>query len=97
MLKQDNKILAEQPCRCFSGSLLLMLAGTYTAVNYGSRCISRPNAPTVVGDDRGTRYGSRKVERLVTFPVETALNGATDVRPCAFILYHRLFYRMGRI
>ena len=38
------------------------------------------NAPTVVIMTEGKGMAAEEVERQVTFPIETAVNGATDVR-----------------
>lgn len=61
-------------------SVLLMLAGVYTANNMEVDVFPDLNAPTVVVMTEAKGMAPEEVERLVTFPLETAVNGATDVR-----------------
>lgn len=61
-------------------SVLLMLAGAYTATNMEVDVFPDLNAPTVVVMTEAKGMAPEEVERLVSFPVETAVNGATDVR-----------------
>ncbi|MDR0728512.1 MAG: CusA/CzcA family heavy metal efflux RND transporter [Prevotellaceae bacterium] len=61
-------------------SLLLMVAGTYTAVNMEVDVFPDLTAPTVVIMTEAKGMAPEEVEQLVTFAVETAVNGATDVR-----------------
>lgn len=61
-------------------SLLLMITGFYTASNMEVDVFPDLNAPTVVVMTEAKGMAPEEVERLVSFPVETAVNGATDVR-----------------
>ena len=61
-------------------SVLLMVGGIYTSYNMEVDVFPDLNAPTVVVMTEARGMAAEEVERLVTFPVETAVNGATDVR-----------------
>lgn len=60
--------------------VLLLLAGTYTAVNMEVDVFPDLTAPTVVVLTEAHGMAPEEVERMVTFPVETAVNGAGNVR-----------------
>lgn len=61
-------------------AVLLMVGGTYTAFHTDVDVFPDLNAPTVVIMTEANGMAPEEVERIVTFPVETAVNGATDVR-----------------
>lgn len=60
--------------------VLLMIAGGWTAHKMEVDVFPDLNAPTVVVMTEAQGMAAEEVERLVTFPIETAVNGATDVR-----------------
>lgn len=57
-----------------------MVFGTRTAVNMDVDVFPDLTAPTVVVMTDAHGMAAEEVEKLVTFPIETAVNGATDVR-----------------
>ena len=61
-------------------SVLLLIGGTYTAMHTEVDVFPDLNAPTVGIMTEANGMAAEEVEQLVTFPVETAVNGATGVR-----------------
>lgn len=61
-------------------SVLLLIGGTYTAMHTEVDVFPDLNVPTVVIMTEANGMAAEEVEQLVTFPVETAVNGATGVR-----------------
>lgn len=61
-------------------AVLLLIGGTYTAFHTEVDVFPDLNAPTVVVMTEANGMAAEEVEQLVTFPIETAVNGATNVR-----------------
>ena len=62
------------------GAILLTVGGIYTGQQMDIDVFPDLTAPTVVVMTDAHGMAAEEVERLVTFPIETAVNGATDVR-----------------
>jgi Cu/Ag efflux pump CusA len=62
------------------GAVLLIVGGTYTFQKMDVDVFPDLTAPTVVLMTDAHGMAPEEVERLVSFPIETAVNGATDVR-----------------
>ncbi len=63
-----------------AAATLIMIWGTYTAMHTEVDVFPDLNAPTVVIMTEANGMATEEVEQLVTFPIETAVNGATGVR-----------------
>lgn len=62
------------------GIVLLAVGGYYSAQQMDIDVFPDLTAPSVVVMTDAENMAAEEVERLVTFPIETAVNGATDVR-----------------
>ena len=70
----DNRLLI------LVAAILLCAAGLYRTFNAEVDVFPDLNAPTVVVMTEANGMAAEEVEQLVTFPIETAVNGATGVR-----------------
>lgn len=61
-------------------AVLLVIGGLYVSTNMEVDVFPDLNAPTVVIMTEANGMAPEEVEKIVTFPIETAVNGATDVR-----------------
>ena len=62
------------------GAVILTVCGLYTTRQMDVDVFPDLTAPTVVVMTDAHGLSAEEVERLITYPVETAVNGATDVR-----------------
>lgn len=63
-----------------TSAILLLLSGSYIALQMEVDIFPELSAPTVVILTEADGMATEEVEQLVTFPIETAVNGATAVR-----------------
>ncbi len=80
MLNQLIKFSLQNKYLILFSSVFLLIIGTRTATNMDVDVFPDLTAPTVVVMTDAHGMASEEVERLVTYPIETAVNGATDVR-----------------
>lgn len=80
MLNKIIKFSLENKLLVLLVAVLLMLGGLYTASDMEVDVFPDLTAPTVVVMTDAHGMAAEEVERLVTFPIETAVNGATNVR-----------------
>lgn len=64
----------------FLCGILVIVSGVYSVRQMDIDVFPDLTAPTVVVMTDASGMAAEEVERLVTFPIETAVNGATDVR-----------------
>lgn len=80
MLNNIIKFSLENKFFVLLSSIVLMFTGLYTAREMDVDVFPDLTAPTVVVMTDAHGMAAEEVERMVTFPIETAVNGATDVR-----------------
>ncbi|MDR2233494.1 MAG: CusA/CzcA family heavy metal efflux RND transporter [Tannerella sp.] len=80
MLNKIIKFSLENRLFILLGAVLLIVAGLYTTQHMDVDVFPDLTAPTVVVMTDAHGLSAEEVETLVTFHIETAVNGATDVR-----------------
>ena len=80
MLNKIIKFSLENKLFVLVGAILLIIGGYSSMRQMDIDVFPDLTAPTVVVMTDAHRMASEEVERLVTFPIETAMNGATNVR-----------------
>lgn len=80
MLNRIIKFSLSNKLLILLGTFVLLVFGIRTAANMEIDVFPDLTAPTVVVMTDAHGMAPEEIERLVTFPIETAVNGATDVR-----------------
>lgn len=80
MLNKIIKFSLENKLLVLVGALLLIIGGYMSSRRMDIDVFPDLTAPTVVVMTDAHRMAAEEVERLVTFPIETSMNGATNVR-----------------
>jgi len=80
MLNNIIRFSLENKFLVILSAVVVMVVGVNTALNMDVDVFPDLTAPTVVVMTDAHGMAAEEVERLVTFPIEAAVNGATDVR-----------------
>lgn len=80
MLNQIIKYSLQNRLMVTVMAVILLIGGSYTAIRMEVDMFPDLTAPTVVVMTESHGMAPEEVEKLVSFPIESALNGATDVR-----------------
>ena len=80
MLNKIIRFSLENRILVLVASVLLVIAGLYSTSKTDVDVFPDLNAPTVVIMTEAGGMATEEVEQLVTFPIETAVNGSTGVR-----------------
>ena len=80
MLNKIIRFSLENRILVLVASVLLVIAGLYSTIKTDVDVFPDLNAPTVVIMTEAGGMATEEVEQLVTFPIETAVNGSTGVR-----------------
>ena len=87
MLNKIIRFSLENRILVLVASVLLVIGGLYSTSKTDVDVFPDLNAPTVVIMTEAGGMATEEVEQLVTFPIETAVNGSTGVRRTHFFLH----------